>query len=209
VKRRGSGASDDGRGTPARSERRRGEAADWQDTWPPVGVRQGEPEPSAGVDALRAEGFQAVFDVEPQPGDEDRYQDHLNNNAPVRMFNELRVAYVAAHLTPDWPRHIRRSNSTVVVRELHVQYETEGWMHERFAGAIAWRARRGKSGLVEQRLVEVETARPLARAWVVQLFVTPEGVAAFPDFYWDRVAQVEGGPVPEWPVERTPWGPPP
>ncbi len=160
MKRRGSGASDRGRGTPARSERRRGEGADWQDTWPPVGVRQGEPEPSAGVDALRAEGFRAMFDVEPQPGDEDRYQDHLNNNAPVRMFNELRVAYVAAHLTPDWPRHIRRSNSTVVVRELHVQYETEGWMHERFVGAIAWRARRGKSGLVEQRLVEADDRTP-------------------------------------------------
>jgi hypothetical protein len=52
-------------------------------------VRQGEPAPSAGVDAMRADGYRVVFDVETRPGDEDRYQDHLNNNAPVRMFNEL------------------------------------------------------------------------------------------------------------------------
>jgi acyl-CoA thioesterase FadM len=149
-----------------------------------------------------------LFDVEPRPGDEDRYQDHLNNNAPVRMFNELRMAYVAAHMAPDWPRHIRRSNITVVVRELHVLYETEGWMHERFVGATAWRARRGKSGLVEQRLVEAGTARPLARAWVVQLLVGSEGVVVFPDWFWELVAEIEGGPVPEWPADRHPWGPP-
>ena len=41
-------------------------------------------------------GFRVVFDVETVPEDGDRYQDHLNNGAPVRMFNELRMAYVAA-----------------------------------------------------------------------------------------------------------------
>lgn len=181
----------------------------WADPWPPDGVRQGEPAPSKGVDTLRAEGYRVVLDVETRPGDEDLYQDHLNNNAPVRMFNELRMAYVAGHLAPDWPRFVRRSGSTVVVRELHVQYETEGWMHEHFVGATAWRARRGKSALVEQRLVEAETARPLARAWVVQLLVSPEGVAAFPDWAWDAIAAVEGAAIPEWPADRRPWGPPP
>ena len=173
-------------------------------------MRQGEPEPSAGVDALRAEGFRAVFDVEPQPGDEDRYQDHLNNNAPVRMFNELRVAYVAAHLAPDWPRHIRaieqhRRRARAARRSTRPRAGCTSASSARSRGGRA-AASRGSSSSASSRS---QTARPLARAWVVQLFVTPEGVAAFPDFYWDGVAQVEGGPVPEWPGERTPWGPPP
>lgn len=187
---------------------RRGEGADWRDPWPPEGVRQGEAAPSAGVDALRAEGFHVLFDVESVPEDADRHQDHLNNGAPVRMFNELRMAYVAAHLAPDWPRFIRRSGRTVVVRELHVQYETEGWLHEEFVGATRWAARRGKAGLVEQRLVEATTARPLARAWVVQLLVGDEGVEAFPDWFWEATAAVEGAPIPEWDGARAPWGPP-
>jgi acyl-CoA thioesterase FadM len=191
-------------------EVRRGEGADWRDPWPPQAVRRGDPSPSTGVDALRADGFAVLFDVDSVPEDADRYQDHLNNSAPVRMFNELRMAYVAARLAPDWPRFVRRSNRTVVVRELHVQFDTEGWMHERFVGATAWRARRGKSGLVEQRLVEATTGRSLARAWVVQLLVGTDGrVEAFPDWFWDAVAVVEGAPVPEWAADRRPWGPPP
>ena len=175
-----------------------------------VGVRRGEAEPSPGAELLRAEGFRAVFDVEPIDADRDRYQDHLNNSAAIRMFNELRVAYVAAYLTPDWVRYLRRSNGTVVVRETHALYESEGWMHERFVGAVRWVERRGKAGLVEQRLVEATTARALARAYVVQLHVSLEGVAAFPDFFWEMVAAVEGAPVPTTDGSaRTPWGPPP
>jgi acyl-CoA thioesterase FadM len=191
-------------------EQRRGQLADWRDPWPPRGVRREPVLPSPGDDALRAEGFAVRFDVDPLPGDGDLYQDHLNNGAPVRMFNELRTAYVAAHLAPDWPRYIRRSNRTVVVRELHVQYETEGWMHERFVGATRWAARRGKSGLVEQRLVEASTARPLARGWIVQLLVDPDGrVEHFPDWFWAAIEELEGAPVPEVTAERRPWGPPP
>ncbi|MEX2254305.1 MAG: thioesterase family protein [Acidimicrobiia bacterium] len=187
---------------------RRGETADWRDPWPSQGVRQGEPQPSPGVDSLRAEGFRVVFDVETVPEDGDRYQDHLNNGAPVRMFNELRMAYVAAHLAPDWARYVRRSSRTVVVRELHVQYESEGWLHEEFVGATRWAARRGKAGLVEQRLVEAASGRPFARAWVVQLLVGAEGVEHFPDWFWEAVAGIERGPIPEWPSDRRPWGPP-
>ena len=116
---------------------------DWSNAWPVVGVAQGEPAPSAGVDAPRGEGFRVVLDVDPIPSDADAYQDHLNNHAAVRMFNELRIAYVASELAPDWPRFIRRSKSTVVVRELHVEYQSEGRMHERFVGATRWGAQRG------------------------------------------------------------------
>lgn len=142
--------------------------------------------------------------------DRDLHQDHLNNTAAVRMFNELRRAYVATHLAPDWVRYMRRSGNTEVVRELHVLYESEGWMHERFVGGVRWSERRGKAVIVEQRLVESTTARALARAWVVQLMVTAEGVAPFPDFFWDLVEAAQGAPVPT--VEgstRAPWGPPP
>jgi acyl-CoA thioesterase FadM len=181
---------------------------DWSNAWPVVGVHRSAPSASAGFDALRAEGFRVVFDVDSIPSDADAYQDHLNNHAAVRMFNELRIAYVASELAPEWPKFIRRSKSTVVVRELHVEYQSEGRMHEHFVGATRWGARRGKSGLVEQRLVEATTGRPLARAWVVQLFVTPEGVAAFPEWLWERIGEVEGGPIPERPDERRPWGVP-
>ena len=188
---------------------RRGIRANWADPWPVVGVRRGEPEPSAGVDALRGDGFRVVLDVDSIPSDADAYQDHLNNHAAVRMFNELRIAYVASELAPDWPRFIRRTASTVVVRELHVEYQSEGLMHERFVGATRWGARRGKAGLVEQRLVEVTTGRPLARAWVVQLFVGPAGVEAFPDWLWERIGEVEGGPIPVLDATRRDWDLPP
>ncbi len=179
---------------------------DWTNEWPVVGVARGGAAPSPGADSLRAEGFRVVFDIDSIPSDADAYQDHLNNHAAVRMFNELRIAYVASELAPDWPRYIRRSGSTVVVRELHVEYQSEGRIHERFVGATRWDARRGKSGLVEQRLVEATTGRPIARAWVVQLFVTPDGVDAFPEWLWERIGEVEGGPITELPDERRPWG---
>lgn len=187
----------------------RGDGADWSNPWPVVGVRQGDPAPSAGVDALLADGFRLCFDVEPIDEDRDEYQDHLNNTAAVRMFNELRIAYVASRLAPDWPRYVRREGRTVVVRELHVLYESEGWMHDRYVGGVRWAERRGKAGLVEERLVEATTGRPLARAFVVQLLVAPEGVEAFPDWFWAKIADVEGGPVPEADgATRAPWRPP-
>jgi acyl-CoA thioesterase FadM len=191
----------------ASSESDRPAPPDWSDPWPVEGVRREDPEPSAGLDALREAGFRVVFDVDPVAADADRYQEHLNNTAAVRMFNELRIAYVASRLTPDWPRFIRRGGYTVVVRELHVEYQSEGWMHERFVGATRWTHRRGKSGLAEQRLVEATSARPIARAWVVQLLVGTDGVEAFPAWYWEMVGAVEGAPIGELDATRQPWGP--
>jgi len=79
---------------------KRGEFADWKNPWPIRGVVQGEPKLTAGAEALRAAGYRVLFDVEPVPEDADEFQDHLNNSAAVRMFNELRMAYVAARLAP-------------------------------------------------------------------------------------------------------------
>jgi acyl-CoA thioesterase FadM len=189
----------------------RGQHADWRNPWPVVGVRRGEPQPSAGLDGLRADGFGTVFDVDPVDVDRDEYQDHLNNTAAVRMFNELRVAYIAARFAPRWPKYLRVENLTVVVRELHVLYESEGWMHERYVGATRIAERRGRAGIVEQRLVDAATARPLARAWIVQLLVAADGtVRDWPPWWWDLVAEVQGVPARTVDVATRPaWGPPP
>jgi acyl-CoA thioesterase FadM len=152
----------------------------------------------------------AVFDVDAIDADRDAYQDHLNNTAAARMFNELRIAYVASNLAPRWPKHIRAERLAVVVRELHVLYESEGWMHERYVGALRVAQRRSKAVVLEQRLVEADAARPLARAWIVQLLVDADGrVATWPAWFFDLVAEVQGAAVPvlEAPP-RPPWGPP-
>jgi len=194
----------------AATPERRGQAADWQNPWPPVGVRPEPVLPSAGVDALRADGYAVVFDVDPIDADRDQWQDHLNNTAVVRMMNELRMAYVAARLTPDWPRFLRRGGYMVVVRETHVRYDREGWMHERYVGGMRIAQRRGKAAIVEHALAAAESGERIAAAWLVQLLVGPDGrVTDWPDWYWDRVAAIEGSPVPAVAdAPRTPWGPP-
>jgi acyl-CoA thioesterase FadM len=188
----------------------RGRDADWRNPWPVTGVRPGEPEPSPGVTALRAEGFNVVFDVDSVDADRDEYQDHLNNTAAARMFNELRIAYVASRLAPRWPKFVRREGMAVVVRELHVLYEREGWMHERYVGATRYVQRRAKAAIVEQRLVEATTAAPLARAWIVQLLVGSDGrVADWPSWFWEMLHEVQGAAVDVIDdADRPPWGPP-
>jgi acyl-CoA thioesterase FadM len=194
----------------AATPERRGQGADWQNPWPPVGVRPGPVLPSAGVDALRADGYAVVFDVDPIDADRDEWQDHLNNRAVVRMMNELRMAYVAARLTPEWPRFLRRGGSMVVVREIHVRYDREGWMHERYVGGMRIAQRRGKAAIVEHALAAAESGERIAAAWLVQLLVGPDGrVTDWPDWYWEMVAAVEGAPVPVVDAApRVPWGPP-
>lgn len=180
-----------------------------RDYWPARSVREGAPQPSAGADALRADGYRYVADVEAVDADHDEWQDHLNNTAAVRMFNDLRMAYVAANLAPEWVGFLWKNNLTVVVRELHVQYESEGRISEGFVGATRISRRQGKAGFIEQRLVEAGDARPVARAWIVQLLVDGGRATEWPGWYWDRVAAVEGGPVPDVPATpRAPFGPP-
>jgi acyl-CoA thioesterase FadM len=181
-----------------------------RDEWPVESVRRGEPLPSTGVDALRADGFRNVFDIAALDADHDPWQDHLNNTAAVRMFNDLRIAYVAGNLAPEWVRHVWKEQLTVVVRELHVLYESEGRISEGFVGATRIVRRSGKAGVIEQRLVEARDARPVARAWIVQLLVDGGRATDWPDWYWARVAAAEGGPVPVVDAApRPPWGPPP
>ena len=98
----------------------------------------------------------------------------------------------------------------VAAREVHVLYESEGFPDESFVGALRYIRREGKAAVLEQRLVEATTGRPVARAWVLQLLVQSGSVVDWPDSYFARVEEIEGREIPR--VPRRPaseWGPPP
>jgi acyl-CoA thioesterase FadM len=170
-----------------------------------VGLTESRP---SGAEALRAEGYRFVIDVEPVPTDFDA-QGHLNNAATVRLFNDIRVQYVRGEVGDEWVEILRRDQIMVAAREVHVLYESEGLPGEEFVGALRYIRREGKAAVLEQRLVEASTGRPVARAWVVQLLVQAGAVVEWPESYFARVAAIEGREIPTGP--RRPaesWGPP-
>jgi acyl-CoA thioesterase FadM len=163
---------------------------------------------SAGESALRAEGYRFVIAVVPVPDDYDA-QGHLNNASTVRLFNDLRIAYVRGEVGAGWLDELQRDQLVVAAREVHVLYESEGFPGEEFVGAMRYIRREGKAAVLEQRLVDASTGRPVARAWVVQLLVQAGTVVDWPDLYFSRVAAIEGREIPRGP--RRPaadWGPP-
>ena len=166
------------------------------------------PAESTGAEVLRADGYRFVVDVVPVETDFDA-QGHLNNASTVRLFNDLRVAYVRAEVGEQWIETLRREEFVVAAREVHVLYESEGLPGESFVGALRYLRREGKAAVLEQRLVESSTGRAVARAWVVQLLVQRGTVVDWPDSYFSRVASIEGRVIPVGP--RRPaadWGPP-
>jgi acyl-CoA thioesterase FadM len=172
-----------------------------------VGVNA--PSRSGGAAALVADGFRFVVPVVPRPDDFDA-QGHLNNASTVRLFNDLRGAYVRDEVGDGFIDMLRRDRLVVVAREVHVLYESEGLPGEQFVGALRYLRRDGKAAVLEQRLVEATTGRGVARAWVVQLLVQDGKVIDWPDIYFSRVAETEGRLIPVGP-RRPPeeWGPPP
>jgi len=161
-----------------------------------------------GAAVLVADGYRFVLPVEPLAGDFDG-QGHLNNAATVRLFNDLRMAYVHDEVGEVWLELLRRDQLVVAARELHVLYESEGLPGEAFVGALRYVRREGKAAVLEQRLVEAETGRPVARAWVVQLVVRDGAVVDLPGDYFARVAAIEGREVPVGPRRpASAWGPP-
>jgi acyl-CoA thioesterase FadM len=158
---------------------------------------------------LRADGYHFVVDVETATSDFDA-QGHLNNAATVRVFNDLRVAYVRGEIGADWVEVLRRDEIVVAAREVHVLYESQGLPGEAFVGALRYLRREGKAAVLEQRLVEASTGRAVARAWVVQLLVQNGTVVEWPGSYFARIEAIEGREIPVGP--RRPaevWGPPP
>ena len=83
----------------------------------------------------------------------------------------MRVAYVHGRVGAWWPEQIRANGFVIAAREVHVLYESEGLPGEQFVGGMKYVGREGKAAVLEQRIVEATTGRPIARAWVVQLLV--------------------------------------
>ena len=160
-----------------------------------------------GERVLRDDGYRFVVPVVPIEGDFDA-QGHLNNAATVRLFNDLRIAYVQGEVGFEWVELLRRDTIVVAAKEVHVLYESEGFPGESFVGAMRYVRREGKASILEERIVEATTARPVARAWVVQLLVQDGAVIDWPDIYFARVAEIDGRETPREPRRHTRWGPP-
>jgi len=160
-----------------------------------------------GERVLRDDGYRFVVPVVPIEGDFDA-QGHLNNAATVRLFNDLRIAYVQGEVGFEWVELLRRDTIVVAAKEVHVLYESEGFPGESFVGAMRYVRREGKASILEERIVEATTGRPVARAWVVQLLVQDGAVIDWPDIYFARVAEIDGRETPREPRRHTPWGPP-
>jgi acyl-CoA thioesterase FadM len=160
-----------------------------------------------GEDALAADGYRFVGPVAPRADDFDG-QGHLNNASTVRLFNDMRVAYVHGRVGSWWSDEIRANGFVIAAREVHVLYESEGRPGEEFVGGMKYVGRRGKALVLEQRLLEAGTGRSIARAWVVQLLVQQGKVVDWPARYRERVAEIEGRVLPSTPrSEAKPWGP--
>jgi len=163
---------------------------------------------SVGARVLVADGYRAVAPIATGAADFDT-QGHLNNAATVRLFNDMRVAYVHGRIGAWWPEAIQASNYVIAAREVHVLYESEGMPGEQFVGGMRYVGREGKSAVLEQRIVEAAAGRAIARAWVVQLLVQHGAVVEWPARYFERVAEIEGHELPVRPRSTpTPWGPP-
>jgi acyl-CoA thioesterase FadM len=171
-----------------------------------VGVTAASRAGSSGVTALHDEGYRFVIPITPGSADFDA-QGHLNNAAIVRIFNDIRIAYIQQHIGDRWRAHLLASRLVVVARELHVLYESEGLPGDEFVGAMRYVRREGRGAIIEQRLIAAAAARPVARAWVVQLLARDGSVADWPDFYFGLVAEAEGREIEQRPSVRRQWGP--
>jgi acyl-CoA thioesterase FadM len=162
----------------------------------------------SGASVLEADGYRVVEPVDPRDDDFDA-QRHLNNAAIVRLFNDMRIAYVHLRVGAWWPEQIQANNLVIAARELHVLYESEGLPGERFLGGMKYVGWEGKAAVLEQRIVESSAGRAIARAWVVQLLVQRGKVVEWPARYFDRVGEIEGREIPVRPRSAShPWGPP-
>jgi acyl-CoA thioesterase FadM len=183
----------------------------------PARPQPGDPIPDAWKvplvgDPVRAsaiDGWNFVVDLTP-PAEHFDWQGHLNNSTAVKLLESSRILYITEGLG----REVRRSmweTAVVVVRELHVSYESEGFPGEQYRCGVRAASRTEKAFVIEQELVERTNGRVLLQAWVVMLVVgRDEGRAvAIPDWYWERMEQLEGHAIPtDPPAPRRPWGPP-
>ena len=167
-----------------------------------------ERDSAAGAATLLGDGFGFVAPVGVLITDYDA-QGHLNNASIVRLFNDLRIAYVREAIGLDWVETLGRERLVVAAKEVHVLYESEGFPGESYLGGMRYSRREGKAAVLEQRLVEATTARAIARAWVVQLLVQDGVVVEWPELYFERVGAIDGSVVERRPRGTRSWGPGP
>lgn len=153
------------------------------------------------------DGFRFVVEAATGPEHFDR-QNHLNNVAALDLLQSARVKYVTDGLRSDelrarWLEHI------VVVRELHVRYESEGFPHQSFRVGVRAVSRTDKAYVLDQILVEAATGRTVVQAWVVMQFVGRETgrVVQIPEWFWSQMEQMEARSMPPVTRAREPWGP--
>jgi acyl-CoA thioesterase FadM len=159
-------------------------------------------------EALAEDGYRFVIDTPTNESDYDR-QGHLNNAAAVRLLNDVRIAYVETVAGEWWREMLRTEGNVVAARELHVLYESEAVPGEELVGAMRYAHLTGKAAIIEQRIVERDTARPIARAWVVQLLAARRRAIDWPEKYFAAVEAFEGRAVERRPRQGAPpWGPP-
>jgi len=154
-------------------------------------------------------GFSCIVDLTP-PDDFFDWQGHLNNAFAAKLLESARVTYLGEGVGAEFRRRLWES-AFLVVRELHVSYETEGFPDDEYRCGIRVASRTEKSFTIEQVLIDRATQRVIVRAWLVMLIVgrDTERVIPIPDWYWQRVEQLEGRAIPpDTAAPRRRWGPP-
>lgn len=149
---------------------------------------------AAAADLPAVDGFRWVREIVPDERDFD-LQGHLNNAATVQLFGRLRVRYLQDCVGEHWGLHRDGAGHLLVVKEMHVLYESEGLPGERFAGATRAVQRSGRAIILEQRLVELTAARPVARKWLVQLLIADGRAQPWPERYLEGIEAFEGRPL--------------
>ncbi len=142
-------------------------------------------------DVPTIDGYRWVREVVPDESDFD-LQGHLNNASTVQLFGRMRVRYLQHCVGEHWGLHRDGAGHLLVVKEMHVLYESEGLPGERFAGAARAVQRSGRAIILEQRLVELTTARPVARTWLVQLLISDGRAQPWPARYLEGIEAFEG-----------------
>ncbi len=152
-----------------------------------------EPGSSAVTASLRAQGWiELPIETGPQHYDA---QGHLNNAAVAQLCNDMRIRFVQVVLGPWWGQVLRDERLTVAVREAHFSYDTEGLPGEEFIGVMRYSHREGKAAIAEQRILESQTGRLVARGWVLLLVIHDGVVIDWPEEFFTRIERVQGAPI--------------
>lgn len=143
--------------------------------------------------ALRAEGW-IELPVETGLQHYDA-QGHLNNAAVAQLCNDMRIRFVQVVLGPWWGQVLHDERLTVAVREAHFSYDSEGLPGEVFLGVMRYSHREGKAAIAEQRIIESQSGRVVARGWVLLLVIHDGAVIDWPEEFFERIARAQGAPV--------------